>query len=377
MSKHHHHHLAPDLSHYRHAIAGVVTITAVYVYFLIFAEFAFIEILRGVVKEAGLTTVMTVLGLSGISGSLVSAKWFNPSKAPLQLVSGFLGCALAAGLSLLASNQALAIADAMAVGGSLAWTAVALVLCLRPTVHLKRLGTCCGIGTGLAYAICNQPLIFTASPRTQTVIAIFSALIGLTFAFRLQGSPVKSSTSHDYHPLPIIVWLILFFGLVWIDSAAFFIIQHSSYLKADTWEGAVSLQGNAFVHLCAAILAGIALDRHQQALSLCFALLALLAACLLLSKSSYYFPAACVFYTAGVSVYSTALVFYPARGGRPWLAGLIFAFSGWFGSAVGIGMAQSLHTIPLSFIIFAAIMATVAFSVRYTWLKRMRLPNEP
>jgi len=263
------------------------------------------------------------------------------------------------------------------VGGSLAWTAVALVLCLRPTVHLKRLGTCCGIGTGLAYAICNQPLIFTASPRTQTVIAIFSALIGLTFAFRLQGSPVKSSTSHDYHPLPIIVWLILFFGLVWIDSAAFFIIQHSSYLKADTWEGAVSLQGNAFVHLCAAILAGIALDRHQQALSLCFALLALLAACLLLSKSSYYFPAACVFYTAGVSVYSTALVFYPARGGRPWLAGLIFAFSGWFGSAVGIGMAQSLHTIPLSFIIFAAIMATVAFSVRYTWLKRMRLPNEP
>jgi cytochrome c oxidase cbb3-type subunit 2 len=373
MPRHHHHHLAPDLSRYRHAIAGVIAITSVYVYFLIFAEFAFIAILRSVVKEAGFTTVMAALGLSGICGSLVAAKWFSPDKGPLQLAFGYVGCALAAGLSLLASNSMLAITAAIAVGGSLAWTTVALVLCLRPTVHLKRLGICCGTGTGLAYAICNQPLIFTASPRSQAIIAIFSVLIGLIFAFRLQGSPSKSSTSLDYQPLPTIIWLILFFGLVWIDSAAFFIIQHSSYLKADTWEGALSLQGNAFVHLCAAILAGIALDRHQQAFSLCFALLALLGACLLLSKANDGFPAARVFYTAGVSVYSTALVFYPARGGRPWLAGLLFAFAGWFGSSVGIGMAQSLHAIPLVFVILVAAVATVAFFVRLNWLKRVRL----
>jgi cytochrome c oxidase cbb3-type subunit 2 len=166
---------------------------------------------------------------------------------------------------------------------------------------------------------------------------------------------------------------MLFLGLVWIDSAAFFIIQHSPHLKANTWEGMLSLQGNVFVHLCTAVLSGIALDRSQQAFALGVALLALLGACLLLTGAEQHSLAARICYTSGVSIYSTALVFYPAGSGRPWLAGLIFAASGWFGSAAGIGMAQSLHAIPRLFVIVVASAATVLFSLRYFWLKRMQI----
>lgn len=352
------------------AFAGILAIAAVYVYFLIFAEFAFIENMRAVVHEGGLKLMMAALGLAGIAGSIIAAKQFDPASGSRQLAVGFGGCTLAAGLSLLANNPTLAIAVAIAVGGSLAWTTAMLVLCLRPTVQFKRLGLCCGLGTGLAYALCNQPPIFDSSPRAQTFVAIVAALSGFVISFRIRGGPVAKSSAPEYRPTIAAVWLILFLTLVWIDSAAFFIIQHSPHLKATTWAGLGALQSNAFVHFAAATLAGLALDRGQQPIAIGAALFALLIACVLLGQSGGAFPIARILYTAGVSIYSTALVFYPARGGRPWLAGLLYAASGWFGSAMGIGMVQSLHIIPVLFVAIAATVAVVALLIRHLGLKR-------
>ncbi|MFT3783158.1 MAG: cbb3-type cytochrome c oxidase subunit II [Nibricoccus sp.] len=367
------HHEAPDPSRYRHAIAGVIAIAAVYVYFLIFAEFAFLERLQTILKGGDIRPFMGALGLAGIAGSFAGAKWFDSHRGSTQLGLGFGGCALAAAISLAASNAFVAAVAAVAIGGSLAWTTVVLVLCLRPTVHLGRLGICCGAGTGFAYAICNQPFLFTASPRAQTVVAIIAAVIGVLISFRIRSRHPKVSNSLDYGRLAVAFWLVLFLCLIWLDSAAFFIIQNSPFLRAGTWEGTVELQGNAFVHLCAALLAGVALDRRQPALTLGFAFLALLLACLILGGTGRHFPAGRMLYTAGVSVYSTAFVFYPARSGRPWLAGLLFAVAGWFGSAAGIGMAQALHTIPAIFVYIVAFLAVSIFTARYYWIKYQRL----
>jgi len=51
------------------------------------------------------------------------------------------------------------------------------------------------LGTGLAYALCNQPLAFNAAPNTQILVAICAALPGLGISFRLNGEPNHSSTA--------------------------------------------------------------------------------------------------------------------------------------------------------------------------------------
>jgi len=61
-------------------------------------------------------------------------------------------------------------------------------------------------------------------------------------------------------------------------------------------------------------------------------------------------------YTTGVSLYSAALVYFPARGGRVWPVALLFAIAGWIGSAMGIGMAQDLNAVPLPFLIAAGVV---------------------
>lgn len=350
-------------------LATILAVAAVYVYFLIFAEFALIENLRDVVGENGLQPLMAALGLAGIGGSLAAAKWFDPGRGSRQLVAGFTGCGGAAGLSLLAGHPAVAFAAGATVGGCLAWTTVTLALCLNATVPARRLGLCCGFGTGLAYFFCNQPLVFSASPHAQTWLAVGAALGGIVLSFRLRSAPAQKSDAPEYRPLLVAVWVLLFFALVWIDSAAFFIIQHSEELKGGTWQGTAVLQGNALVHLVAAIVTGWLLDRQQQPLTVGTALVLLLGACVVLAHHAS-FPAARILYTAGVSIYSTALVFYPARGGRPWLAGLLYAASGWFGSAMGIGMAQSLKTVPLTFVVVAAVVAVTAFAVRAIIVRR-------
>jgi len=61
-------------------------------------------------------------------------------------------------------------------------------------------------------------------------------------------------------------------------------------------------------------------------------------------------------YAAGVSLYSTALVFAPTAERRieasraAIRAGILYAVAGWAGSAFGIGMAQDLHRIPYWFL---------------------------
>jgi cytochrome c oxidase cbb3-type subunit 2 len=103
------------------------------------------------------------------------------------------------------------------------------------------------------------------------------------------------------------------------------------------------------------------LDRGGRAWIAAVSVVALAIACLILNGAIGAFLPASWFYTAGVSLYSTVLVEYPARDGRPWVAAIVFAIAGWMGSALGIGMAQDLATVPVAFV--AVGVAAVAFAL--------------
>jgi len=352
--------------------ASVLVIMAMYVYFLIFAGFAFVDFAETVVPKGRMLWVVAVLGLAGVSGCFLAARKFDPAQGRLHLARGFGGCLLAALITLLARYEVVVFFSAALVGLSTAWTAVALSLCLRPTLHFNRLGVWCGLGTGLAYALCNQPFIFEASVNGKIITGIVAAAIGVLAAFRMRALPVRPSSLPDYEPQGATGWIVALFALVFLDTLVFFIIQNSITLKQLSWETPLILQGNAFVHLCAAYITGLVLDQRWPGLSALVALLLLIASCIVLGLHIEHFPKARMLYIAAVSIYSTIMVYLPARGGRPQFAAVLYAVSGWIGSglALSIALAVDARRVPPYAIGIAMIVGLAGLFTRLLWLKR-------
>jgi len=327
-------------------VRAVGLVAVVYVYFLIFAEFAFLEWVRPVTGDGvWLRLVMGGMAGGGVCGSLVAARTFR--RGDQRPLAGWLLGAAAAALVALGAPTAGwpgLLAAALAVGFVLGGATVTLAAGLLDCVPARHLGLTVGLGTGLAYAVCNLPPVFAASPLAQTQAAIGVALLGAVLAWPRHGqTPVML-------PGPVQVrgalpWVLVLLALVWMDSAAFYIIQHTEALRASMWQGGTTLLSNAGIHLGGAVLAGWWLDRRGSAAAVTgLAVLLLAGACL---------GGPTWLYVGGVSAYSVALVWIPARTGSPGLAAAIFAVAGWLGSALGIGMAQDLHRIPLPFVVVA------------------------
>lgn len=352
-------------------VAAVVVIAATYGYFLIFAEFAFLELLRASVGEAGLRVAMGALGVGGVVGSVLAAWRFRAATYPRVLAWSSLACAGAAGAACVSASAW----TAAVIGLALGWLTVTLASGLRVAVGVKRLGLAVGLGTGLAYAACNFPVVFTASARAQTGVSIVFILVavGATRWLRV-GTAAEVSTSGDFKPKRVGTWTLVFLALVWMDSAAFYIIQHTPSLRAGTWGQSGSLWLNAGMHLGVAVLAGVGMDRDWWGRVVFGAWVALSVACVLLSGEVRGFVGAEMLYTAGVSLYSVALVYYPARGGRAWVAGVVFAVAGWLGSAWGIGMAQDLHVVPVWFVGAAGVVVTGVLLARRRERHGLRQP---
>jgi cytochrome c oxidase cbb3-type subunit 2 len=278
---------------------------------------------------------------------------------------------VAAVLALLAKTWLLMMVAALSVGLSLGWLTVILVSGLRGVLGGRRIGLWAGIGTGSAYAFCNLPSVFNASPADQTVVAAVAVVIGALAANGLSLTAAPRAEHADFQPPIPACWIVAFLALVWLDSAAFYIIQHTEPLRNATWQGAWVLGGNALTHLVAAVIAGIAIDRgfNARVLGLAFALLT--GAALWLGDGTARTTGVEVLYTAGVSLYSTALVAYPAQGGRPRLSAALFAVAGWGGSALGIGLAQDLHHIPAWFCAAAGLAFAFALGWRHRHLRRV------
>jgi len=381
--------------------SAVVAIASAYIYFLIFAQFAYVKLLQNDgLNHGGLRIVMACMGFAGIVASLRAGRAFRAEVGAqrLGLVIGFIGCGIAALLALYAQGLVLHGLVAAMIGGGLGTLTVNLAaglpLFFAHGFAARNRGLCVGLGTGLAYAVCNIPAVFAGTPLRQTLLAAAACAVGTIAANFLKTAPapdksrsleVSGPPSRAGAELAFGALVAIFLALVWLDSAAFYILQATPELNQYGWGSAGLQWKNAGVHLCMAILSGVFLDRGclYRVLAAAFATLACAALCI-----STHTPAALMthwLYAAGVSLYSTALVFAPtaviSQGERcsakrrsgasqaAMRAGILYAIAGWAGSALGIGMAQDLHEIPLWFVGLAGavVLCCSISTARFFW----------
>jgi cytochrome c oxidase cbb3-type subunit 2 len=342
------------------ALRAMLTVAAVYGYFLLFAQFAFIELIRaggnGGLAEKVLLGTMAFVGIA--SGFLTA--WLEAR--PLVIRSALVIAAIAAALATLSGTFPMAMAVAILTGSALGAATVALAALLPGWCGLIWVGA----GTGLGYAICNLPPVFQAGPPHQAAIAAILAITGAIAVPPQLGW--KRESPQPIQPFPAAI--LLFTALVWMDSAAFFIIQHAQELKSGTW-GAAHLWRNAALHLALAIAAGMALTKLRPQWTPMVGWLFLAIASLAVNSESSRTLAGWL-YPAGVSIYSVALVVWPGwfcaaddPKSAGWRAAWLFGIAGWFGSANGIGMAKAFNRVPVGFIAAAGFVVLGAFMISH------------
>ena len=357
----------------RGAWRGVLTIAATYVAFLLFAQFGFLSQAQRDLGDAGrVKAVMAAMGIAGLAASLGTAWLLGRFKGPRLIRIGLGAVAAVASGSVAVHGFPGLLAVAAAIGASMGLLTVALAASLHEIVPARMAGRAAGLGTGAAYLVSNVPALFEASPAMRALFPAALALAALAL-FREAGD--GSAPREGGHAFPRL--LITFLVLIWLDSAAFAIVQASPELKAQTWGSAAQQLVQGMVHFAAAVGAGFLLD-------LGFSLLVSLAAWALFALA---FPllqhggfvasmAAGPLYAVGISFYSTALVVTPARGAAPsprWRAGLLYGVAGWIGSALGVGMAQDLGRIPGWFLGITGAALALAWLPRLDFRKAARL----
>ena len=359
--------------------ASLVAIT--YVYFLIFAQFAFLQRLASLgVAGAHLPAVMDAMAAAGILFSLLTPRlslWPSPE---LRLRVGLGVSGAAAFLSLLPLGLAASIAVSLLIGAGLGLLTVTLVTHLRQWTGNRHPLLLVGLGTGAGYLVCNFPPLFTASPRMQAATAGVACLVGICVTLWKSPLPIADAAIPSPQPAaPFLRVLACFTALVWLDSAAFFIIQKTPELKAGTWEGSIHLWANGLLHLAAALACVWLLRRRGLSLVLSASFLALGVACILL-LDPHRAALASVFYPIGVSLYSVALVAYPALlapassiAERGRIAGWLYAIAGWSGSAMGIGMSKNLGSVPPLFVLAAGAVILLPWPLNFLLQRKREL----
>jgi cytochrome c oxidase cbb3-type subunit 2 len=355
---------------------GICLVAITYVYFLIFAQFTFLKRLNVLgIADTHLKAVMAAMAAGGILFSLLAPRVSLWPSQSLRLRTAFAASAVASLLSLLQLDLAGAAFVSFLIGAGLGLLTVTLVTHLRSWTGAASPFVAVGAGTGIGYFICNIPLFFDASSKAQSLVA--SVLCVAAAGITMFPAPEEASRPKQIVGIPFIAALAAFTALVWLDSAAFFIIQNTTELKAATWQGPAHLWMNGTLHLGAALVSAWLLLRRGLFLVVLLAVGALGSACLLLRDPASA-PLASILYPIGVSLYSVALVAYPsliasagtvAERGR--IAGWIYAVAGWFGSALGIGMGQNLGHVPAAFV-FAATAVALIPAATPLWLSRRR-----
>lgn len=334
----------------RACLSATVLVGAVYTYFLIFAQFGFLHALTAALGENHdwLKGILTAMAAAGIGGSFLAARLFSETRGRHLLTTGLVLAGLAAVVTWEASAPVVFVAAAVLAGGGTGVATVTLASMLRREIGGTRLGLCVGVATGVAYGLCNLPPVFAGEVRTQLLVAIAAVCAGLVavqgFEQRAPRAPAEGGA--DYTGSGCRRWIGIFLLLVATDSAVFYFVQHMPDLKQVTWTTGAQLLLNAGAHVVAAVVAGWALDRRRVVRTTQVAAVVLAGSGAAL-VGGWAGAASAAFYSAAVSVYSTVLVFYPARRGDPALAAVFYAVAGWLGSGAGIVTAEQLGRIPL------------------------------
>jgi cbb3-type cytochrome oxidase cytochrome c subunit len=358
---------------------GLVAIT--YVYFLIFAQFGFLHRLDALsMGTAAVKLTMSSMALGGMIASLCGILFEGRFSPAQRWIGSLAGCSGAALLSILKLNLPGAVAIAALIGVSLGLLTVTLVTHLQKLLGSQREFQTIGAAIGLAYATCNYPPLFSGSTTVIALAAASLCLVGFFFVPRNIAVPkTETGDASSRSGPPFLFILACFTGLVWLDSAAFYIIQNSPGLRAMTWSGSGNLLRIGGVHVLAAMFSACLLARRGLYPVLLAAFACLSGGCLALQISAVPWLSSCL-YPAGVSFYSVALVAYPAfmsraetPRGRAAISGILYAVAGWVGSALGIGMAEHLHRVPATFVGTVAIVIFLPFLRRLFRVRRHEL----
>jgi cytochrome c oxidase cbb3-type subunit 2 len=358
---------------------GIGAVTATYVTFLLFAQFGFLnQVKHDLGTAAGVRSVMTWMGAAGLAVSLATAALLAHVRAARLFRFGLGACATVALASLVCHGPwSLRILGAL-IGGALACVTVALATALRDLLSGRSIGLVAGFATGLAYWISNIPVLFDAAPWVRAVVPAALCIVSLTWPPRDTGDDGEAL---HRGPLPGLARVLpMFLVLIWLDSAAFAIIQDAASLKALSWGNGAQQVLQGTVHLAAAVTAGWFLDRGRF-LSVLLATWGLFfVAFSLLEHGDVAAAVGAPMYAAGISLYSVALVVYPSALGEGrlparWRAGLLFGVAGWVGSGLGVGMAQDLGHIPPAFLaVSGGVLLVAGFaSTRPAITKAVRL----
>ena len=370
----------PSIPFAARAWAGVMAVAATYVYFLLYAQFGLVYLIqsRGG-GAADIERAMGAMGLVGLTASLFARRALRRWSFVPLLRGGYLVAGASALLGLALPGVRALLVPAAGAGLGTAIVTVALAANLDRFFPRGRIGLGVGLGTGIAYAFCNLPGLFDGSPAVQTAAVGLFCLAGVRAAGF--ASPDASVSGHSLPSGrgPFVAALICFFALVWFDSAAFAVIQRTTELKAQTWDGPLHQLTQGATHLATAILAGLLVDRGRLAALWPLAAGLFLAAMPGLQSGSAHVwngPA----YAAAVSLYSVALVAYPvlsAARHRPdaaTRAALVYGIAGWLASGLGVGFAQHVHAIPSPVLLgFAAVLLIAWMAPRFpAWSSAQR-----
>lgn len=187
--------------------SGIVLIVATYFYFLIFAQFAFVELLNADLTDA-LKPMMAAMAFSGIVGSLTTPLILKHQGAPRTLALALIGCASMSALSVPAHTFISYLCIAMGTGLSLGLLTVTLTANLRSLLHPNSWGPSIGMGTGLAYFCANLPPVFATTSANQALIASVFVLVGLPAVRKLGNDESPGITAPpsklNYFPLSLI-----------------------------------------------------------------------------------------------------------------------------------------------------------------------------
>lgn len=341
------------------SLAAVGLVLGIYVHFLLFAQFGFLQGLRaaGAAPEL-IHQVLGSMALAGIAAGFAAAAIVRRHAAAPTAGLAFGAAAAAsvvAALAFSSPHAATAVFHLSAVltGIGLGGATVCAADLLRSWTGGRGLGLHVGLGTGAAYLACNIPALFAATPAAKSWISAAAAVVGIgavVLGRRSRASYVGSTYTRLGSSTSVALATAAFLALVWFDSTVFGVLQNSEVLRAAHWSDPTTLGLAGLTHAAAAVAAGLLIDRGALRAVLGIAFVLLAAGHLGFEREAGAW--ATLAYAGGVSLYSTALAAFaaigpPNRGVPPaHRAAWIYAVAGWIGSAGGVGLAEQSGRVP-------------------------------
>ncbi|MFA5264870.1 MAG: hypothetical protein WC378_13685 [Opitutaceae bacterium] len=353
--------------------AGVTAVAAAWFSIVLMCEFAFARLVRstpgGVDREP---ECLLVLVACGVLGSFLAAALFDAKAGTQGLTTYFRICFLTTLASVVLPMQHSAYLVAALMGLGMGGLAATLFSRLRSAVGRARLGWHIGMGVGLAHAACALPWISQAPPTVQAVLVCVAAIMGSLVSGKLQVKFTGASNSSDYEVRIVKTWVLALVILTLMTSACFAIIQRMELPAVASWKQGVVPWVNVAVSFFVAAVAGRMLDKGNRVSLMfgAFGLLAFAGAGLGFVDNLGSLPL--IVYSAGAPIVWICLMYYAARGGRPWQVAVVFSIAGWMASAVGASATSGLPGLSVPVILVAGLTLSVALGWRWHKVGRFR-----